>query len=116
MSSTTAFAQRRRGIRLSSACPHSDYPGRLDFHFLTSANSKPQPKAQPRQQTSELMREAEIRDLERRNLIAILKHTKWKISGADGAAEFLGVHPATLASRIRSLKITRSQSEHIKKS
>ena len=58
------------------------------------------------------MTDAEMRTLERQNLIATLKQTKWKVSGSGGAARtWLGIHPATLASRLRSLNISRSQAE-----
>ncbi len=58
-----------------------------------------------------ILTEQEIRTLERDNLIAILKQTKWKVSGTGGAAELLGVNPATLASRLRSFRISRSYDE-----
>ena len=40
---------------------------------------------------------------------AVLDRFRWKISGADGAAEFLGLHPATLASRLKTMGIERSR-------
>ena len=52
-----------------------------------------------------IMTYAEIKDLERRNLIAALQATNYKIHGAGGAAELLGVKPTTLASRIKALQI-----------
>ena len=57
--------------------------------------------------TDEPMTDDEMRCLERQNLIKVLEKANWKISGAGGAAEFLGVHPATLASRMRSMRIRR---------
>jgi len=42
---------------------------------------------------------------DRINIKAALELTKGKISGADGAAELLGIKPTTLSSRIKSLKI-----------
>lgn len=62
-------------------------------------------------ETPRLWTEAEMRTLERENLVAVLKATRWKVSGAGSAAEFLGLNPATLASRLRSLGIARSQEE-----
>lgn len=53
----------------------------------------------------EIMTYAEIKDLERENLIAALQATKYRVYGAGGAAELLGVKPTTLASRIKALKI-----------
>lgn len=52
-----------------------------------------------------VMTYAEIKDLERTNLIAALQATNYKIHGAGGAAELLGVKPTTLASRIKALQI-----------
>jgi transcriptional regulator with GAF, ATPase, and Fis domain len=49
--------------------------------------------------------------LERANLVTVLKQVRWKISGPGGAAEFLGINPGTLTSRMRALGITRSQEE-----
>lgn len=84
----------------------------MDFGHLSAERSPP--AANRRLQSMDtLLTDAEIRRLERDNLTAILKHTKWKISGAGGAAEFLGVHPATLASRLRAMKIVRSHSEQL---
>ena len=55
----------------------------------------------------ELMTEDELKSLERKNLLALLQNVNWKISGAGGAAEFYGVHPATLSSRMRVMGIKR---------
>ena len=48
----------------------------------------------------EFLTEAELQIRERDNLLRILQKTNWKIKGADGAAELLGVKPTTLLSRI----------------
>jgi len=49
----------------------------------------------------------ELRDLERANFVAALEAADWKVSGASGAAELLGLNPNTLASRMRALGIER---------
>jgi transcriptional regulator with GAF, ATPase, and Fis domain len=54
---------------------------------------------------SRIMTYAEIKYLERENVIAALQATNYKIHGPDGAAQLLGVKPTTLASRIKALKI-----------
>jgi transcriptional regulator with GAF, ATPase, and Fis domain len=46
-----------------------------------------------------------MKTLERQNLIAALQATNYRIYGAGGAAELLGVKPTTLASRIKALQI-----------
>ena len=51
--------------------------------------------------------EAEIRRLERENILAVLRKTGWKIKGIDGAAEFLGIKPTTLVSRMEKLGLKR---------
>jgi PAS domain S-box-containing protein len=50
----------------------------------------------------------ELRDIERTNLVRALEATGWKISGAGGAAELVGLNPNTLSSRLKSLGIQRS--------
>lgn len=57
-----------------------------------------------------LYSDAELKELERSNLQAVLDHARWKISGAGGAAEFLGVRPATLSSRLKAMGIERPRS------
>ena len=49
----------------------------------------------------------QLRQLERDNVLAVLEKHNWNISGAGGAAEFLGVHAATLSSRLRKMGIQR---------
>ena len=51
--------------------------------------------------------EAEMKQRERENTLAILQKTGWKIKGRDGAAELLGIKPTTLLSRIRKMKLER---------
>jgi len=58
-----------------------------------------------RTHSQSIMTYAELKDLERANLIAALRAANYKIHGAGGAAERLGVKPTTLASRIKALKI-----------
>ncbi|MEM7308413.1 MAG: sigma 54-interacting transcriptional regulator [Planctomycetota bacterium] len=55
----------------------------------------------------ELLREADLRKLERDNALAVLERVRWKISGPGGAAEFLGVNATTLTSRLKAMGIER---------
>ncbi|MCZ6784183.1 MAG: sigma 54-interacting transcriptional regulator [Proteobacteria bacterium] len=55
----------------------------------------------------EILTEAQLLDLERENLHRALRRTRWKIGGADGAAELLGIRPTTLTSRLKKLGIER---------
>ncbi len=86
-------------------------PQALDFRHLATTGSKLLSERKRSPSVPRLLTDADLRQLERANLIAVLKHTKWKVSGAGGAAEFLGVNPATLASRLRALHISRSHDE-----
>ena len=53
---------------------------------------------------------AELKELERNNLIAALERCNWKIYGKRGAAQYLGLHPATLTSKLKAMQITRPES------
>ncbi|MTI32183.1 sigma-54 interaction domain-containing protein [Xanthovirga aplysinae] len=46
-------------------------------------------------------------DLQRNHILKVLEKTHWKISGANGAAEILGLHEATLRSRMHKLGIQK---------
>ena len=52
--------------------------------------------------------EEQMRDFERRNLLAALRASDGKIYGDDGAAARLGLRPTTLASRLGKHGIDRS--------
>jgi DNA-binding NtrC family response regulator len=58
----------------------------------------------------EYLTEPEIRRRERENVFAVLQKTGWKIKGADGAAELLGIKPSTLISRIAKMRLKRPAS------
>ncbi len=51
--------------------------------------------------------EAEMRQLERENILRALEAANWKVSGPQGAARRLGVNASTLRSRMQTLGITR---------
>jgi PAS domain S-box-containing protein len=51
--------------------------------------------------------DAEMRELEKANMIAALQHADGRIWGPDGAAALLGIKPSTLTYRIKVLGITR---------
>jgi transcriptional regulator with GAF, ATPase, and Fis domain len=60
-------------------------------------------------QSAEFLTEAEMRERERENLMAVLEKTGWKVRGPDGAAELLGVKATTLQSRMRAMGIQRPE-------
>ena len=57
---------------------------------------------------NDLLTESEMREFQKNNLLAALKQANWKVSGSGGAAELLGVKPTTLADRIRTFGVRRS--------
>ena len=73
-----------------------------------TASAAPSVDAAP--DTSAILTAAELRAFERSNLLRALEASAWKISGAKGAAERLGMKPNTLSSRMKSLGIERARS------
>jgi len=59
----------------------------------------------------EFLTEAEIQRRERENLLLVLEKSNWKIKGADGAAERLGVKPTTLLSRMKTMGLHRAAAD-----
>jgi len=55
--------------------------------------------------------EVELERFERDNLVLVLETANWKIKGADGAAELLGVKPTTLISRMDKWGLKRPESD-----
>jgi len=55
----------------------------------------------------DFLTEAELRERERRNLLAALEQADWRVSGPGGAAELLGVKPTTLSYRIKSFGLRK---------
>ncbi|HBH79233.1 MAG TPA: hydrogenase, partial [Nitrospira sp.] len=49
----------------------------------------------------------EMQRRERDNLLSALQQSKWKVYGAGGAAELLGIKPTTLLSRMRTMGIKK---------
>ena len=50
----------------------------------------------------DILTETEMRSLQKRNIVAALEKSEWRVSGKGGAADLLGIRPTTLADRIRS--------------
>jgi transcriptional regulator with GAF, ATPase, and Fis domain len=48
-----------------------------------------------------------LRDMERRHIARVLGEVRWRIEGAGGAAQILGLKPSTLRSRMIKLGISR---------
>ena len=58
-------------------------------------------------QTREVIPETEWRGREKENVLAAMKQANYRISGKGGAAELLGINPATLTSRLKALGIEK---------
>ena len=81
--------------------------GRLALHLPSGSGTR---TAAEEAAPERLLTDEELRRLERRNLVAVLDRARWKIAGPGGAAEFLGLHPATLTSRLKAMGIERPRS------
>ena len=55
-----------------------------------------------------LMTDADVREIEKSNMLAVLRSTAFKVSGEGGAAERLGIKPSTLAYRMKIYGIDKS--------
>jgi transcriptional regulator with GAF, ATPase, and Fis domain len=49
----------------------------------------------------------ELQEAERSNIVLALEQADWRVAGAGGAADLLGMNPSTLNSRMRTLGIKR---------
>jgi transcriptional regulator with GAF, ATPase, and Fis domain len=70
---------------------------------------EPPPEPRAAAPPGTLLREPELRALERDNLVAALERSSWRIAGPGGAAELLGIRPSTLRDRMKAFGIHRSQ-------
>ena len=50
-----------------------------------------------------------LEEMERQYILEALETTNWKIRGKRGTAEVLGIHPSTLYSRMKKLKIIKKR-------
>jgi transcriptional regulator with GAF, ATPase, and Fis domain len=84
--------------------------GSLEFDLPVTGSSADVPSLAPLnagQDEWEYLTEPEMQRRERENLLVVLQKTGWKIKGANGAAELLGVKPTTLLSRIEKMGLKR---------
>lgn len=96
-------------LRLESALPElADEIVGSPPDFGGGRPELPPPRRRPSSQGDPgFLTAAALRDLEKRNLIAVLERADWQVAGEGGAAELLGVKPSTLAYQIRSLGVER---------
>jgi DNA-binding NtrC family response regulator len=82
----------------------------FDLPTVNRAPIETAPPRNPMHDSPDFLTEPEILRRTRDNLYAVLRKTDWKIQGANGAAELLGVKPTTLISRIKKLGLKREDS------
>ncbi len=58
-------------------------------------------------QPEQLLTEIEMREFQKKNVVAALEQANWKVSGPGGAADLLGVKSTTLTDRIRMFGIRK---------
>jgi transcriptional regulator with GAF, ATPase, and Fis domain len=79
--------------------------GTLQFDAMLRQTTHRVPAPVAAQANGEVLTRAQLKVRERDNIFAALEQTNWKVYGAGGAAELLGIKATTLASRMKSLKI-----------
>jgi transcriptional regulator with GAF, ATPase, and Fis domain len=84
--------------------------GLLDFDLPIKDSVPPKGQAQPLEEIDgrEFLTEIEMQLQHRQNIERALAKANWKIKGAGGAAELLGLKPTTLLSRIKKMGLERS--------
>ncbi len=81
---------------------------RLDLSMPDSLAARRDPgDLRDRKVEDKILTEEQMRDLQKRNMIAALKAANWKVSGNDGAAALLGVRPTTLYDRMKIMGIKK---------
>ena len=92
--------------------------GLLEFDLPISGQAAPGARPSPRTDSSasnpaqpKFLTDVEVQRFERDNLLMALEAANWKIKGADGAAELLGVKPTTLISRITKWGLKKPELE-----
>ena len=84
--------------------------GPLHFDLPVTDGAPEPPSVKPNsgeQPGPAFLTEAEMIRRERENLVAVLERAGWRIKGASGAAELLGVKPTTLLSRVKKMGLRR---------
>ena len=81
---------------------------RLDLAMPDDADTQPDATIDltPSDRT-DFVTDSEMREREKANMIAALRHAGWRVWGPDGAAGLLGIKPSTLTYRMKVLGITR---------
>jgi transcriptional regulator with GAF, ATPase, and Fis domain len=80
---------------------------RLDLAMSDILNAPAERKAEPKESSDQLLTEAELRELERKNTLRALEIAQWRVSGPNGAAKLLGIKPTTLTDRIKKFGLRK---------
>jgi PAS domain S-box-containing protein len=80
---------------------------RLDLAMSDILNAPAAHDAAAETDSSRLLTEVALRELERQNIERALTLAAWRVSGPNGAAKLLGVKPTTLADRMKKFKIAK---------
>ena len=81
---------------------------RLSLREVLPLRSFQQPVARKNSDSVGAIRtKSELREMERETLIRALEEANWRVAGAQGAAQKLGIPSSTLSSRMKALKIQR---------
>jgi transcriptional regulator with GAF, ATPase, and Fis domain len=83
---------------------------RLDISMPGSTAERPVPVTREDIVEDRVLTERQMRDLQKKNMVAALQMADWKVSGNDGAAELLDVRPTTLYDRMKTLGIRKPRS------
>ena len=83
----------------------------LRFDIAESKSAKPPHNTNETQSRPAVLTREDLKRQERENILGALRQAEGKVFGPGGAAELLGMKPTTLASRIRSLGISRGGGE-----
>jgi formate hydrogenlyase transcriptional activator len=96
-----------------TALQHYGWPGNIRElrnvveRAMITASSKRLSITLPQSFATPTKRSPKLRDVEREHIRAVLETTRWRIRGAGGAAERLGLKPTTLETRMAKLGLRR---------
>lgn len=76
---------------------------------LNLANIEEQPQIKIQAEPGEFMTDAEIRKIEKSNMISALRTANWQVWGEGGAAQLLGIKPSTLNYRMKVFGIRKEK-------
>ncbi len=81
---------------------------RLDLAMANILEDSGRPSAPTGAEPAQaVLTEAQLRELEKENMLNALRMTDWRVSGAGGAAEMLGLKPTTFTDRMKKHALTR---------